>query len=85
MCLEGGEAAGLERLRHYLWDTDAASSYLDTRNSAACLAALQPLLLLQHSCLDRLPSQAGSEFPSLEPGTLLHWERLPVLRYSTTC
>ncbi len=40
MRFEGGEEAGLERLRHYLWetlvwDTGAASTYFDTRNGAA--------------------------------------------------
>ncbi|MCC6723470.1 MAG: DASH family cryptochrome, partial [Saprospiraceae bacterium] len=29
---KGGETAGLERLRQYLWDTTSASSYFDTRN-----------------------------------------------------
>ena len=28
----GGETAGLARLRHYLWDTDAAQDYKSTRN-----------------------------------------------------
>lgn len=28
----GGESAALGRLRHYLWDTRAVSTYFDTRN-----------------------------------------------------
>ena len=28
----GGEQAALKRLHHYLWDTDAAATYFDTRN-----------------------------------------------------
>jgi deoxyribodipyrimidine photo-lyase len=28
----GGETVALARLRHYLWDTDAVSTYFDTRN-----------------------------------------------------
>ncbi len=28
----GGESAGLERLRYYLWDTDLAKTYKETRN-----------------------------------------------------
>ena len=30
--LQGGESAGLARLRHYLWDTDAVAEYFNTRN-----------------------------------------------------
>lgn len=29
---QGGESAGLARLRHYLWDTDAVAEYFNTRN-----------------------------------------------------
>ena len=29
---KGGEAAALQRLRHYLWDSHAIASYFDTRN-----------------------------------------------------
>lgn len=29
---QGGESAGLARLKHYLWDTDAVATYFDTRN-----------------------------------------------------
>ena len=29
---QGGETAGLDRLRYYLWETDLAKSYFDTRN-----------------------------------------------------
>jgi deoxyribodipyrimidine photo-lyase len=29
---EGGEDAGLARLRHYLWESDAAATYKETRN-----------------------------------------------------
>ena len=29
---QGGETAGLERLNHYLWQTDAAQTYKETRN-----------------------------------------------------
>ena len=29
---KGGESAALERLKHYLWDTDCLASYFDTRN-----------------------------------------------------
>lgn len=29
---KGGEAAGLERLRYYLWETDLAKTYKETRN-----------------------------------------------------
>jgi deoxyribodipyrimidine photo-lyase len=32
LAFEGGEAAALKRLRHYLWDTKCISSYFDTRN-----------------------------------------------------
>ncbi len=32
MQFEGGEPAGLDRLRHYLWGTDAVANYFDTRN-----------------------------------------------------
>ena len=28
----GGESAALGRLKHYLWDTRAVSTYFDTRN-----------------------------------------------------
>ena len=28
----GGESQGLQRLQHYLWDTDALSTYFETRN-----------------------------------------------------
>lgn len=31
---EGGEAAGLERLRHYVWESNAVGHYADTRNGA---------------------------------------------------
>ena len=31
---DGGEAAALRRLQHYVWDTQAATSYFDTRNGA---------------------------------------------------
>ncbi len=31
---KGGEAEGLQRLQHYLWDTDAVATYFDTRNGA---------------------------------------------------
>jgi deoxyribodipyrimidine photo-lyase len=30
--IAGGETVALARLRHYLWDTDAVSTYFDTRN-----------------------------------------------------
>eukprot|EP00971_Amphidinium_carterae_P323694 6432939-Amphidinium_carterae.1 len=30
--LEGGEGAALERLQHYLWDTDAVAQYFKVRN-----------------------------------------------------
>ena len=30
--MEGGETAGLARLRYYLWDTDLVADYFNTRN-----------------------------------------------------
>ncbi|MBK9015754.1 MAG: DASH family cryptochrome [Saprospiraceae bacterium] len=32
LAFKGGETAGLERLHNYLWSSDAAKSYFDTRN-----------------------------------------------------
>ncbi len=32
LSFEGGERAGLDRLQHYLWDTDGLKSYKQTRN-----------------------------------------------------
>lgn len=32
LVFKGGEEEGLRRLRHYLWDSDAVSTYFDTRN-----------------------------------------------------
>lgn len=32
LVFKGGETAGLERLRHYLWETDAIATYKETRN-----------------------------------------------------
>lgn len=28
----GGETSALERVRHFLWDTDAVATYKETRN-----------------------------------------------------
>lgn len=28
----GGESTGLERLKHFLWDTDNVATYKETRN-----------------------------------------------------
>lgn len=32
MVFEGGEAAGMARVRHYLWETEALATYKETRN-----------------------------------------------------
>ncbi len=32
LAFEGGETAGLKRLKHYLWETDAVKNYKETRN-----------------------------------------------------
>ncbi len=32
IAFEGGEAVALQRLKHYLWDTGAISTYFDMRN-----------------------------------------------------
>ena len=34
MRFNGGETAGLARLQHYLWGSDAVATYFDTRNGA---------------------------------------------------
>ena len=55
----GGEAAGLARLRHYLWDTDAVATYLDTRNGVFGLGdscELPSVCKSQVDALDRLPA-----------------------------
>ena len=32
LSVRGGETAALERLKHYLWDTDSLAEYFNTRN-----------------------------------------------------
>jgi deoxyribodipyrimidine photolyase len=35
MPFEGGEAAGLRRLKQYVWESDAVAHYAETRNGTA--------------------------------------------------
>ena len=60
MPFPGGEAAALKRLQHYLWDSDALSTYFDTRNGmlgADYSSKFAPWLA--HGCLS--PRQVAAE------------------------
>ena len=65
MPFPGGEAAALQRLKHYLWDTDALGTYFETRNGmlgADYSSKFAPWLA--HGCLS--PRQVANECKKYE-------------------